>query len=139
MNRRTESIAASEATTLKGSDQQTLNRTESVSSQLSSSSTAAAKYGNKKQSESGPSEPPPAGEEGRQQYVYYKKNKKRPQPDTAPKEMSRLSKFMSKFQSPAVKATKSIREREEEEDRRLGITRTEVTDVGRSSNAWALS
>ena len=82
---------------------------------------------------------PSTTEPVRQQYVYVNPNKKGPQSDYQAKPKSRLSKFMSRFQSPAVKATNSIREREREEEVKSGVTKTQVSDAGRSSNAWALS
>lgn len=127
----------SEATTL-----QTASSLKRTPSQASYSSTIKE---DRNQSEPNQQDQPSSSstteqpEPVRQQYVYVKANKKGPQPDYQTKPMSRLSKFMSKFQSPAVKATNSIREKGKEEDIKSGVTRTQVSDVGRSSNAWALS
>ncbi|KAK4161073.1 hypothetical protein QBC43DRAFT_303308 [Cladorrhinum sp. PSN259] len=44
-----------------------------------------------------------------------------PNPNYVPKPPSRLSKFMSKFQSPAVKSTKAKKKAEEDEEKRTGI------------------
>ena len=72
-----------------------------------------------------------------QQYVYIEK--RTPNPDAKPKSKSKIGKFLSKFQSPAVKATTAIHERAKLEQERTGIRKTQATDVARSSNAWALS
>lgn len=74
---------------------------------------------------------------GRQQYYYVEKSKKGPQPDYVPKPKSKFSKFLSKFQSPAVKATLDAQEKMKTEDIRKGVKTTQVSDVGRSDNAWA--
>ncbi|KAK0741556.1 hypothetical protein B0T18DRAFT_394134 [Schizothecium vesticola] len=73
-----------------------------------------------------------------QQYVYVDKVGT-PNPDAQPKKKSKISSFFSKFQSPAVKATNAARERVLLEQERTGVRKVQVTDVGRSSNAWALS
>jgi len=73
-----------------------------------------------------------------QQYVYVNKVGT-PNPDAQPKKKSKISSFFSKFQSPAVKATNAARERVLLEQERTGVRKVQVTDVGRSSNAWALS
>ncbi|KAK0614728.1 hypothetical protein B0T14DRAFT_528967 [Immersiella caudata] len=62
-----------------------------------------------------------------------------PNPDAQPKQKGKLSKFLSKFQSPAVKATNAIREREMLEQERTGVKKVSATDTSRSSNAWVLS
>ncbi|KAK0702233.1 hypothetical protein B0H67DRAFT_393913 [Lasiosphaeris hirsuta] len=74
----------------------------------------------------------------RPRYVYVEKVSE-PKPDAAPKIKSRISKFMSKFQSPAVRATKAAREREQLEEVRTGVKKYQAMDVSRSSNGWALS
>ncbi|KAK4211343.1 hypothetical protein QBC37DRAFT_427113 [Rhypophila decipiens] len=71
------------------------------------------------------------------QYHYVEQSKKGPQPDYVPKPKSKFSKFLSKFQSPAVKSTLAAREAKQVEDIRKGVKTTQVSDVGRSSNAWA--
>ncbi|KAK0726363.1 hypothetical protein B0T21DRAFT_33206 [Apiosordaria backusii] len=53
-------------------------------------------------------------------YLYYEKVAE-PNPDYVAKPPSKLSKFMSKFQSPAVKATKAKRQAEIDEERRTGV------------------
>ena len=73
-----------------------------------------------------------------QPYVYIEKVGT-PNPDAQPKTKSKFSNFLSKFQSPAVKATKAARERELLKQERTGVRTVQVTDMNRSSNAWALS
>lgn len=75
---------------------------------------------------------PPA----RTAYVYVEKHGT-PNPDAKPKEKSRLGKFLSKFQSPAVKGTTAARDRVKLEEERTGVKKVQVTDVDKSSNAWA--
>ncbi|KAK0671657.1 hypothetical protein QBC41DRAFT_218829 [Cercophora samala] len=53
-------------------------------------------------------------------YLYYEKVGE-PDPNYVPKPPSKLSKFMSKFQSPMVKATKAKRQAEIDEERRTGV------------------
>ncbi|KAK1835029.1 hypothetical protein QBC39DRAFT_182917 [Podospora conica] len=74
----------------------------------------------------------------RQQYVYVDKVGT-PNPDAQPKKKSKISSFFSKFQSPAVKATNAARDKVLLEQERTGVRKVQVTDTGRSSNAWALS
>lgn len=71
------------------------------------------------------------------QYYYVEPSKKGPQPDYVPKPKSKLSKLLSKFQSPAVKATLAKQDQAKAEDIRRGVKTTQVSDVGRSGNAWA--
>ncbi|KAK5655107.1 hypothetical protein OQA88_6006 [Cercophora sp. LCS_1] len=78
-------------------------------------------------------QPPPV----RQQYIYT--TQKKANPNAQPKTQSKLSAFLSKFRSPAVKATTAIRDREDLEAERTGVVKNRVMDTGRSSNAWALS
>ena len=73
----------------------------------------------------------------RQPYVYVERTT--PNPDAKPKTRSKIGQFLSKFKSPAVKATTAIRDREDLEAERTGVKKIQGTDVGRSSNAWALS
>ena len=73
-----------------------------------------------------------------QSYVYVDKVGT-PNPDAQPKKKSKFSNFLSKFQSPAVKATNAARERELLKQERTGVRTVQVTDMNRSSNAWALS
>ncbi|KAK4171277.1 hypothetical protein QBC36DRAFT_199688, partial [Triangularia setosa] len=53
-------------------------------------------------------------------YLYYEKVREA-NPDYVAKPPSKLSKFMAKFQSPAVKATKAKRQAEIDEEMRTGI------------------
>ncbi|KAK0650006.1 hypothetical protein B0T16DRAFT_389951 [Cercophora newfieldiana] len=62
-----------------------------------------------------------------------------PNPDAKPKTKGKFASFLSKFQSPAVKASTAIRDREQLEQERTGVKKVQVTDTGRSSNAWVLS
>ncbi|KAK4201012.1 hypothetical protein QBC40DRAFT_278978 [Triangularia verruculosa] len=53
-------------------------------------------------------------------YLYHEKVAE-PNPDYVAKPPSKFSQFMSKFQSPAVKATKAKRQAEIDEEKRTGI------------------
>ncbi|KAK3356548.1 hypothetical protein B0T25DRAFT_536966 [Lasiosphaeria hispida] len=103
-----------------------MNRTDSVASRASSTT---PREQDKQTSEQSLSQP---------RYVYVEKRSE-PKPNIAPKTKSKLSRFMSKFQSPAVQATKAAREREQLEEVRTGVKKYQATDVSRSSNGWALS
>lgn len=59
-------------------------------------------------------------EAGPARYLYYER-KGPGNPDAQPKPKSKLSKFLSKFQSPAVKQTNAARERERLEEERTGV------------------
>lgn len=72
----------------------------------------------------------------RQQYVYVDKIKA-PNPDAQPKKKSKLSSFLSKFQNPAVRQSEAVRENRRLEEERTGVRTVQVTDVSRSTNAWA--
>ncbi|KAK4448775.1 hypothetical protein QBC34DRAFT_406708 [Podospora aff. communis PSN243] len=80
----------------------------------------------------------PEAPAARSQYAYVDKRIKA-NPDAQPKKKGKLSSFLSKFQSPAVKASTAIREREMLEQERTGVVKVSVTDTNRSSNAWVLS
>ena len=67
----------------------------------------------------------------------YVESYKTPNPNAQPKKKSKLSEFFSKFQSPAVKSTNAARERELLEQERTGVKKVVVTDMNRSSSAWA--
>jgi len=77
-------------------------------------------------------------EAARSQYTYIH-SQKAPNPDAKPKTKGKLGTFLSKFRSPAVKATTALRERELLEQERTGVKKVSATDVARSSNAWVLS
>ncbi|KAL2192993.1 hypothetical protein P885DRAFT_81724 [Corynascus similis CBS 632.67] len=55
-----------------------------------------------------------------QDYVYYER-KGPPNPNAQPKQKSRLSKFLEKFQSPVVQQANAARERKQLEEERTGI------------------
>jgi len=72
----------------------------------------------------------------RQQYVYVDKIKA-PNPNAQPKKKSKLSSFLSKFQNPAVRHSEATREARQLEEERTGVRTVQVTDVSKSSNAFA--
>lgn len=72
----------------------------------------------------------------RQQYVYVDKIKA-PNPNAQPKKKSKLSSFLSKFQNPAVRQSETARETRRLEEERTGVRTVQVTDVSKSSNAFA--
>ena len=80
----------------------------------------------------------PEAPSARPQYSYID-SRKTPNPDAKPKTKGKLGTFLSKFRSPAVKATTALRERELLEQERTGVKKVSATDVGRSSNAWVFS
>lgn len=55
-------------------------------------------------------------------YTYIERSGRAPNPDAQPKPKSKLSKFMSKLQSPAVRQTNEARERQKLEEERRGVT-----------------
>ncbi|KAK4226560.1 hypothetical protein QBC38DRAFT_480088 [Podospora fimiseda] len=59
-----------------------------------------------------------------------------PNPDYKPKPPSKLSKFMSKFQSPAVKSTKAKKKEEEDEEKRTGIKTYTAIGAPQGSGQW---
>lgn len=71
-----------------------------------------------------------------QRYVYYERTGV-PNPDAQPKPKSRLSKFLSRFQSPAVKSTLAAREREKLEEERRGVKIYTPIAAPSGSKAWA--
>ncbi len=84
-------------------------------------------------SESDKSASPP----GRQHYVYVEPTGKAPNPDAELKEPSKFKQFLHKFQNPAVRRTQEMRDQQKLEQERTGVRKVQVTDVARSSNAWA--
>jgi hypothetical protein len=62
-------------------------------------------------------------------YLYYKKTGRAPNPDAQLKPKSKLSSFLSKFQSPAVKKTNDARDRELLEEERRGVKIYTATGV----------
>ncbi len=64
------------------------------------------------------------------------KQKGAPNPDAQPKEKSKVSKFLTKFQSSAVKATNEAREREKLEEERTGRKIYTPTGVPQGASAW---
>ena len=67
------------------------------------------------------------------EYVYVER--KEPRPDFTRKPKSKLSKFLSKFQSPAVKKTEQIREQELEEAEQTGVRKIQTHNA--PGTAWA--
>lgn len=66
------------------------------------------------------------------EFVYYVKTN--PKPPKKPK--SKFGEFLTKFQSPAGKATMAIKEREEEEERRTGLKKFRPLPVTGSVNTF---
>jgi hypothetical protein len=86
-----------------------------------------------------PDEPTASAENGElPRYTRYERTGN-PNPDAQPKHKSKLNKFMSKFQSPAVKRTVAARERELLEEERTGIkkhtTGSAASDAGPATAA----
>jgi len=71
-------------------------------------------------------------------YVYVSERVE-PKPEAVAKPQSRFSKFMTKFQSPAVKATKAAHAREMLEQERTGVKKVQVFDSRMSSTSWAVA
>ncbi|KAK3897819.1 hypothetical protein C8A05DRAFT_38606 [Staphylotrichum tortipilum] len=70
-----------------------------------------------------PEQPQPTASAGSGElprYIHYERTGD-PNPEAQPKHKSRFNKLMSKFQSPAVKRTVAVRERELLEEERTGI------------------
>ncbi|KAK4150398.1 hypothetical protein C8A00DRAFT_36994 [Chaetomidium leptoderma] len=91
---------------------QTTTKTPSLHSRASST-TLVTKPEKAPESQEGSSEEP-------QRYVYGVRTAA-PNPNAQLKPKSKLSKFMSKFESPAVRKTKAAHERQKLEEERTGI------------------
>ncbi|KAK3987240.1 hypothetical protein QBC44DRAFT_331967 [Cladorrhinum sp. PSN332] len=86
------------------------------------------------------SKPPQQAEAGKKletptRYLYTERVAP-PNPDYQRKPPSKLSKFMSKFQSPAVKATKSKKKQEEDEEKRTGVKTYTAIGAPQGSGQW---
>ncbi len=118
------------STTLgQDNDGQVTARTASLHSNLSS--TTLGQDANNQHP--APAQPESAASSPR--YIYTKKTGRPPNPDAQPKSKSALGKFMSKFQSPAVRQGNDARDRELLEEERTGVkiwTATE-TPTGQGS------
>jgi hypothetical protein len=68
-----------------------------------------------------------------ERYTYVKKTGPA-NPDAQPKEKSKLGKFLTKFQSPAVKKTNAAREKELLEEERTGTKKYTVLGTPGSTN-----
>ncbi|GAB1319529.1 hypothetical protein MFIFM68171_09739 [Madurella fahalii] len=71
-----------------------------------------------------------------QRYVYYERTGV-PNPDAQPKPKSKLSRFLSRFQSPAVKSTLAARERQKLEEERRGVKIYTPLGAPSGGKAWA--
>lgn len=67
------------------------------------------------------------------EYVYIER--KAPRPEFAPKPKSKLNKFISKFQSSAVKQTEAIRQHGQEEAERTGVRK--IQSQAAPGTGWA--